>query len=214
MLSSFNIQPVWFVNKAKNVKKDSPIGRYGEQARGVYYIFFQYFFRWRLQKALFSPTSVGRCGCAGISYRDCFLTCPTFKDAEPLNNDPDRPLTLKDLDNVKPILISNSVINRWRRTTSPREPDYEVLSMSPHGIERLDRPSDQQEFEGKLMPEDIYLSDAMATSAAAVDHHMGALEGGEELFKDLKVTLGIAMGTSLIGNPRQERKESKFLQVL
>lgn len=52
---------------------------------------------------------------------------------------------------------------------------------------------------------DVYLSDAMATSAAAVDHHMGALEGGQEMFKDLKVTLGIAMGTSIIGDPRQEK---------
>ena len=130
-----------------------------------------------------------------------------------MNIDPDRPLTLDDLANIKPILISNSVINRWRRTTSPTEPDYEVLSMSPHGIDRLDCPPNQQEFEGKLMPEDIYLSDAMATSAAAVDHHMGALEGGEELFKDLKVTLGIAMGTSLIGDPRREKTLNKCLQV-
>jgi len=53
--------------------------------------------------------------------------------------------------------------------------------MSPHRIERLDRPSDQQELEGKLMPVDIYLSDAMATSAAAVDLYMGAPEGGGEL---------------------------------
>ena len=62
------------------------------------------------------------------------------------------------------------------------------------------------------MPGDIYLSDAMATSAAAVDHHMGALEG-EELFKDLKVTLGIAMGTSIVSDPRQEKRLNICLQV-
>ena len=62
------------------------------------------------------------------------------------------------------------------------------------------------------MPGDIYLSDAMATSAAAIDHHMGALEG-EELFKDLKVTLGIAMGTSIVSDPRQEKRLNTCLQV-
>ena len=86
--------------------------------------------------------------------------------------------------------------------------------MSPQGIERLDRPPHEREFEGKLMPEDVYLSDAMATSAAAVDHHMGALEGGQrEMFKDLKVTLGIAMGTSILGDPRQEKTLNTCLQV-
>ena len=130
-----------------------------------------------------------------------------------MNLNPHRPLTLEDLEMVRPILISNAVVNRWRRTASPTEPDYEVLSMSPHGIERLDRPPDQREFEGRLMPGDIYLSDAMATSAAAVDHHMGALEGGDEMFKDLKVTLGIAMGSSLIGDPRKEKTLNVGLQV-
>lgn len=131
-----------------------------------------------------------------------------------MNLDPDRPLTLEDLENVKPIYISNAVVNRWRRTTSPTEPDYEALIMSPQGIERLDRSPQEREFEGKLMPEDVYLSDAMATSAAAVDHHMGALEGGQrETFKDLKVTLGIAMGSSILGDPRQERTLNMCLQV-
>ena len=170
--------------------------------------------RWRIQKALFSPSSVGWCGCAGISYRDFFLTCPTcLNSSKSINLDPNRPLTLEDLENVKPILLSNAVVNRWRRTTSPTEPDYEVLTMSPHRIERLDRPPGEREFEGKLMPEDIYLSDAMATSAAAVDHHMGALEGAGELFKDLKVTLGIAMGTSIIGDPKQVKSLNLCLQV-
>lgn len=97
--------------------------------------------RWRLQKALFTPSSVGWCGCAGISFRDFFLSCPTCRQANSMNLDPDRPLTLEDLENVKPIFISNTVINRWRRTTFPTEPDYEALIMSPQGIERLDRHS-------------------------------------------------------------------------
>ena len=46
--------------------------------------------------------------------------------------------------------------------------------MSPTKIERLDRPEGQEQFENKLDPEDIDLSAAMATSAAAVARHMGA----------------------------------------
>lgn len=169
--------------------------------------------RWRLQKALFTPTSRGLCGCAGISFRNFFLSCPYFDHKQRVNLDPERPLTLGDLENVKPIFISNAAVNRWRRTTSSTEPDYEALIMSPQGIERLDRPAHERELEGKLMPEDIYLSDAMATSAAAVDHHMGALEG-EEMFKDLKVTLGIAMGNSVVSDPRHVRKLNICLQIL
>ena len=44
----------------------------------------------------------------------------------------------------------------------PGEPHYEVLTMSPNGIERLDRCSDEQELHGKLLAEDVYLSDAAA----------------------------------------------------
>lgn len=161
---------------------------------------------------MFTPTSRGLCGCAGISFRNFFLSCPYFDHKQRVNLDPERPLTLEDLGNVKPIFISNAAVNRWRRTTSFTEPDYEALIMSPQGIERLDRPAHERELEGKLMPEDIYLSDAMATSAAAVDHHMGALEG-EEMFKDLKVTLGIAMGNSVVSDPRHVRKLNICLQV-
>ena len=59
------------------------------------------------------------------------------------------------------------------------------------------------------MPGDIYLSDAIATSAAAIDHHMGALEG-EELFKDLKVTLGIARVPQLLAT-RGKKSDSIFV---
>ena len=130
-----------------------------------------------------------------------------------MNLDPDRPLTLEDLEDVKPIFISNAVINRWRRTSSPIEPDYEALIMSPHGIERLDRAPHVREFERKLMPEDVYLSDAMATSAAAVDHHMGARESDDASFRDLKVMLGVAMGTTVVADVRHEGKRNCCIQV-
>lgn len=85
--------------------------------------------------------------------------------------------------------------------------------MSPNGIERLDRPPGEREFDGKLMPTDIFLSDAMATSAAAVDHHMGARESDDASFRDLKVMLGVAMGTAILGDARHEAKRNCCVQV-
>ena len=81
------------------------------------------------------------------------------------------------------------------------------------GIERLDRPLHEREFDGKLTPLDVYLSDAMATSAAAVDHHMGAREGDDASFRDLKVMLGVSMGTAIVADERHEGKRSCCIQV-
>lgn len=122
-------------------------------------------------------------------------------------------LTLEDIDDVKPIYIGGITINKWRRTTSLREPDYELLIMSPNGIERLDRQPGEPEFDGKLMPTDIFLSDAMATSAAAVDHHMGARQSDDASFRDLKVMLGVAMGTAILADARHETKRNCCVQV-
>jgi len=123
-------------------------------------------------------------------------------------------LTLDDIDDVKPIYISGITINKWRRSTSPKEPDYELLIMSPNGIERLDRPPGEPEFDSKLMPMDIFLSDAMATSAAAVDHHMGARQSDDASFRDLKVILGVAMGTAILADARHEAKRNCCVQTI
>ena len=168
--------------------------------------------RWRIQKAFYTPASVGSYGCAGISWRDLFLRCPTCRPKMQRIN-LSQALTLEDLDDVKPIYISGITINKWRRTTSPKEPDYELLTMSPNGIERLDRPPHEREFDGMLMPMDVHLSDAMATSAAAVDHHMGAREGDDASFRDLKVMLGVSMGTTIVADVRHEGKRNCFVQV-
>ena len=85
--------------------------------------------------------------------------------------------------------------------------------MTPSGIQRLDRPPNEREFDGKLTPMDIYLSDAMATSAAAVDHHMGARESDDASFRDLKVMLGVAMGTTVVADERHEWKRNCCIQV-
>lgn len=170
--------------------------------------------RWRIQKALYTSASVGYCGCAGISWRDLFLRCPRCPRSMPRGINISTALTLEDLDDVKPIYISGITINKWIRTNSLKEPDYELLMMSPNGIERLDRPANEREFDGKLMPMDIYLSDAMATSAAAVDHHMGARESDDASFRDLKVILGIAMGTAIVADERHEGKRNCCIQFL
>lgn len=145
--------------------------------------------------------------------RDLFLRCPKCPRSRPRGINISTALTLEDLDDVKPIYISGITINKWRRTNSPKEPDYELLMMTPHGIERLDRPPNEREFDGKLMPVDIYLSDAMATSAAAVDHHMGARESDDASFRDLKVILGVSMGTAIVSDERHEGKRNCCIQV-
>ena len=76
--------------------------------------------------------------------------------------------------------MSNIVVNRWQRDDKSEE-SYELLTMSPTGIERLDRKAHGKDpFEGKLVPQDIKLSDAMATSAAALSTHMGKYDNSVE----------------------------------
>jgi len=85
--------------------------------------------------------------------------------------------------------------------------------MSPHVIERLDRPQGDEELSGKLTPMDVYLSDAAATSAAAVNHQMGRLQGDEASFNDFKVLLGLSFGASVVSDKRHEEKRHFCLQV-
>ena len=73
---------------------------------------------------------------------------------------------------MKPEYLSNMVVNRWKISHDCKE-KYELLTMSPTGIERFDRDANKKQFEGRLEPEDVMLSDAMATSAAALSTHMG-----------------------------------------
>ena len=125
--------------------------------------------RWIIQKAFYYPKTVGTCGCSGISWSDFFLFWPTFGKPNIQAVNRSVTLTLDDLDDITPTHIGCVTINRWRRTPSPREAHYDFLTMSPHVIKRLDRAPEDEEFHGKLMPMDVYLSDAAATSAAAVD---------------------------------------------
>ena len=166
-----------------------------------------------IQNAFYYPKTVGRCGCSGISWRDLFPFFPTFGKTKILAMNPKQALTLDDLDDFTPTYIGCTTINRWRRTTSPREAHYEVLTMTPQGIERLDRPPEDQELRGSLTPMDIYLSDAAATSAAAVDHEMGGKQGDEAPFRDLKVMLGLSVGASVVADKRHEEQRHSCIQV-
>ena len=85
--------------------------------------------------------------------------------------------------------------------------------MSSQSIERLDRPQSEQELQGKLMPMDMYLSEVAATSASAVNHHAGSMQGDAQPFKDLKVLLGLSAGTSIVADERHEQKRPCCVQV-
>ena len=120
---------------------------------------------------------------------------------------------MEDLGDITPTYIGCITSNRWKRTPSPREDHYELLTMNPQEIERLDRPVDEQELKGKLMPMDVYLSEAAATSAAAVNHHMGGKQDDEAPFRDLKVMLGLSVGASVVSDERHEKKRHICLRV-
>ena len=122
-------------------------------------------------------------------------------------------LTLDDLEELKPTYIGCVTVNRWRRTHSTRESHYELLTMSPHGIERLDHVPDEPGLHDKLMPMDVHLSDAAATSAAAVNHDMGVKQGDAAPFREMKVMLGLSVGASVVADRRHEKKRHFCIQV-
>ena len=73
--------------------------------------------RWRLQKAFYSPESIGATGCSGVTCQDVFPVCTCFEpNVENLN----RPLTLDDLLGMEPEYICNVTVNDWRIKPSPR----------------------------------------------------------------------------------------------
>ena len=86
--------------------------------------------------------------------------------------------------------------------------------MSPHVIERLDRAPEDEEFHGKLMPMDVYLSAAAAKSAAALDHDSGRLLDDEAHVRDLKAMLGLSLGASVVADKRHEEKRHFCVQVM
>ena len=118
-------------------------------------------------------------------------------------------LNLKDLKEIKAEYISNMTVNRWKRNDGS-DKNYEILTMSPSVIERLDLSPQERQFEGKLEPKDVKLSDAMATSAAAISMHMGKYDEGLTRFHTL---LGLEMGARMISDIQSVKKESILWRV-
>ena len=171
--------------------------------------------RWRLQKAFYTDASIGATGCSGIGFEDIFLrwTCVSQVKRPPLAENEPGPLSLGDLQGVKPQYLSNIVVNEWRVAESDSKLNYGLLIMSPTEIERLDRQPQEEQFQHKLEPRDIDLSAAMATSAAAVAHHMGAYEQSTESFKQLQTVLGLGMGAPMVSDVEGLKREHCCLRV-
>ena len=173
------------------------------------------YYRWRLQKAFYTAASVGSAGCKGIGCDDIFLvnTCSGQSRHVPLADEDVGPLSLGHLEGIKPQYISNVVVNEWRLMKADVEPKYELLTLSPSEIERLDRHGQEDQFEHRLSPQDVDLSAAMATSAAAVAQHMGSYEKSAESFKQLQTVLGLNMGASMVSDVEALRREKCCLKV-
>lgn len=148
---------------------------------------------------------MGGTGCSGISCYDLILGYSPFTSKTHL--------TLADLENVAPFYICNTTVNGWKRTPADKE-SFEILTLTPREIRRLDSPYEEDVFLDKLEPEDIRLSEAMSMSAAALTPRMGKMGTTEKDFStDLKIILGVAMGASILSDVRKERRMNVALQV-
>ena len=144
---------------------------------------------------------------------------------ESLKDDPanERSLNLADLGNLDPEYISNMTIHSWKKK-GDSDSDDDLLTMSPTTIERLDRDpttierldrdpstvdqSPDDPFKDKLRPQDIELSDAMATSAAAISRY----DNNFEVLR-LSTILGLEMGATVISNFEEIKKEGWLMKV-
>ena len=113
---------------------------------------------------------------------------------------------------MKPEYISNIVVNRWKNNEKDKT-NYTLLTMSPSGIQRFDDYGKGQ-FKGKLEPEDIMLSEAMAISAAALSKHMGKYEESIEGLTRLHTILGLEMGSTKISDSRHRKQSCAFKKVI
>ena len=138
--------------------------------------------RWRLQKAFYTPESVGVTGCSGIGCHDLIVGYPRIRSTSPITH-----LSMADLEDIPPFYISNTTINSWRRTPEDKEP-FELLTITPREIRRLDSPYDEDVFLDKLESVDVRLSEAMEISAAALSQHMGK-ESGSDVFTDIRIQI-------------------------
>ncbi|CAH3160335.1 unnamed protein product [Porites evermanni] len=86
--------------------------------------------------------------------------------------------------------------------------------MAPSGIERIDNFQGKKQFENRLHPNDIKLSEAMATSAAAVSFHMGQYESEVDPVQSLQIIFGLGMGKSIVAEPQRFITHCLSLQII
>lgn len=141
------------------------------------------------------------------------MTCRSAAKHEPLSDNESGPLSLRDLEGIKPQYLSNIVVNEWLVNKPDDQTKYELLIMSPTEVERLDRPEGTEQFENKLDPADVDLSAAMATSAAAVARNMGAYDESVEGLKQLQTVLGLGLGASMVSDVESLKREHCILRV-
>lgn len=115
-----------------------------------------------------------------------------------------KPLTLADLVDVQPEFKCNVTVNQWSKHGGKREQEHEILTLSPTGIERIDRGPEEIEFNSKVFiePKDVTLCSAMATSAAAVSYYLGRKDDMNRSFRDLQIALGLGLGKTVVAQPK------------
>ncbi|KAL9981893.1 hypothetical protein ACROYT_G010656 [Oculina patagonica] len=168
--------------------------------------------RWRLQRAFYHRKGLGPTGCSGIELQDVCPLWTCLSLANKAGEDKTRPLTLADLKNMKPEYLANIVVNRWKKSEASQH-SYELLTMSPTEIERIDRDPDKEQFKGRLDPEVVKLSDAMATSAAALSTRMGKYDQSVKELSRLHTILGLEMGATMISDVKSVKRESCMMRI-
>ncbi|CAH3113874.1 unnamed protein product [Pocillopora meandrina] len=182
------------------------------------------FNRWRLQKAFYSKESLATKGCLEILHD---IVCPLWtclkrkQKQQSLEDDPanERSLKLADLRDLEPKYISNMTIHSWKKEEDS-DSDDDLLTMSPTTIEcwKKEEDSDSDDdlltmsrttIKDKLRPRDIELSDAMATSAAAISRY----DNNFEVLR-LSTILGLEMGATVISNFEAIKKEGWLMKLL
>ena len=108
-------------------------------------------------------------------------------------------------------------MNNWKRTPDDEE-SYELLTLTPREIQRLDSPYEEDTFMDKLESDDIRLSEAMALSAASLSPHLGLQVVGDtsqvkHLGTDLMIIVGAAMGTSILSDLQTEGRKNMLYKV-
>ena len=168
--------------------------------------------RWRLQRAFYHREGVGETGCSGIDLADIFPLWTCLIPAYKVGEEEVRPLTLADLKGIKPEYLANIVVNRWKKSAESQN-SYELLTMSPTEIERIDRDPNKEQFKDRLEPEDLMLSDVMATSAAALSTHMGKYDYSIKGLSRLHTVLQLEMGATMISDVKSVKRESFTMRV-